>query len=458
MRRASRRLPVLAALALGCAALGCGGARPAADSALLVVVDTLRADHLGLYGYARRTSPALDAWAAGAAVFERAYSVSPWTLPAFGTLFTGRLPSHHMAGTFPRQPNGAAPGKKEFQRLSDAVPTLAQLLAGQGLATGAILCNAFLHPRFGLDRGFDTYDFIPCGPRDIRRADAAVDAALGWLGEHGERPFFLVLHLFDPHVVYEPPEGFRGLFARWLEERDDRVSDLKEIRGRLRRGEPLDREFLAAAYDEEIAFVDQQLGRLFRSLDERGLGDRLLVVVTSDHGEEFFDHGGFEHGHTIYDELLRVPLLLGGPGVRRGRHGSPVGLADLFPTLLEGLGYAPPAGLAGTSLWPLLGGAGGPDAEPRLLVAERTLYGPERRAAVRWPLKLAQDVRRGQLTLHDLAVDPGERRDLAAERPDQAAALLAELEAALAGGPGRSEAAELDDATVESLRALGYLD
>ena len=315
--------PLLRALALSLglilAASGCQA--HAARSVLLVVVDTLRADHLGVYGYDRPTSPHLDVWAEGGAVFDQAFGTSPWTLPSVATIFTGRLPSRHLAGIFNRGPDGHPPDRSQFQQLDPALPTLAEIAAASGIATGAVINNAFLGPQFGVARGFETYDFSSAGNKRLRRADVVVDLALTWLQKRGAAPFFLVVHLFDPHMDYDPPEATRGQFSSALVETGlPRVTE--RIRATLRRGQPFDREYLVALYDEEILFVDRQLKRLFDALDGGGLPDDVVVIVTSDHGEELFDHGWFEHGHSVYNELLRVPLIVRGPGIRPARHAT----------------------------------------------------------------------------------------------------------------------------------------
>ena len=175
---------------------------------MLIVVDTLRADHLGVYGYDRPTSPNLDEWAEGGAVFEHAFSTSPWTLPSFGTIFTGQLPSRHLAGTFVRGVDGRPPDRSQFGQLDTLLPTLAEAAAAAGFATAAVVNNAFLGPRFGVDRGFDSYDFSPAGNKQLRRADVVVDRALDWLRGQGETPFFLVI---ESYRLRRRASSLRGL-------------------------------------------------------------------------------------------------------------------------------------------------------------------------------------------------------------------------------------------------------
>ncbi len=450
-----------AALLLAAALGALGSCAPAAPrSVVLIVVDTLRADHLGLYGYPRPTSPVLDALARDAAIFERAFATSPWTLPSFGSLFTGRLPAEHRAG-WPAGAgeSGEAEGR-QFLPLSAGLPTLAESLGARGLDTAAIMNNAFLHSDFGVARGFATYDHIGGNRRRIRRADEVVDRALDWLGKEGRGDFLLVVHFFDPHLNYDAPEPFRGRFAgaEMTDEERNALMELRPLRQRVRQGEAVDWDFLIGAYDEEIAFVDRELGRLWRGLERSGRLAESLVVLTADHGEEFGDHGGFEHGHSLYGELVRVPLLVWGPGVEPGRRVEPVSLIDVFPTVLDALGLPAPDGLPGRSLKALLAGGAGP--ADRTLIAERTLYGAHRESAIAWPYKLIHAPRRPRETeLFNLEDDPGETESIWRLRRALADGLLAQLEAYRkhASSVAEDEPAELDEETLENLRSLGYI-
>lgn len=438
--RAAAALPAAVAVLLSAC-----GRPPRPDNVLLVVVDTLRADHLGAYGAERPTSPAFDAWAAEGLLFERAWATSPWTLPSVASILTGLEPARHGAGR-PRRDAG----KRNFTGLADGVETLAERLAAAGRATGAVVNNPFLHEKFGVARGFESWDYEAAGRTRSRRADESVDAALAWLDRVGDRPWLLLVHLFDPHLAYDAPAPYLGRFTGG-EPPAERRRKPSWIRDRLRRG-GFDLAPLTAAYDEEILFVDSQLERLRRGLEERDLAGRTLVVLTSDHGEELGDHGGFEHGHSVYDELLRVPLVLVGPGIEPGRIRAPVGLVDLAPTVLAALGLEAPPELPGVSL------LGAPPAA-RTLVAERTLYGEEEKAAMRWPWKLQWSPRSGAALLFDLEADPGERVDLAAQEPEVTQRMRALLEALeRAGERTRGGAPALDAETERELRSLGYVD
>ncbi len=438
------RASLLAAALVLLELAGCRPPQP--DSALLVVVDTLRADHLGLYGGRRPTSPNLDRRARRGLVFERAWATSPWTLPSVASLLTGRLPSHHGAGVKLRGADG-----RNFSRLAAEVPTVVEALRAAGLRTAAIVNNPFLDARFGVDRGFDTWDHRPGEGRKVQRADAVVDQVLAWLREQRDGRFFLLVHLIDPHLDYDAPAPFRGTFTGEEAGAPRPAVKMRTVRRALEAGEEVDMAFLEAAYDVEVAFVDAHLERLLAGLEELALDRRTLVVLTSDHGEEFGEHGGFEHGHSTFDEVARVPLVLWGPGIRAGRRQDPVTLLDVAPTLLSALGVAAPAELLGRSL------LGSPGEQP-CLVVERPLYGAEETALVRWPWKLRRE-RGSRASLFDLGRDPHERNDLARQRGDVAQRLDAALQRCTAGAPAAGAAAtELDAELEEELRSLGYIE
>jgi arylsulfatase A-like enzyme len=445
---------VLLFVANGSSGLGCADAPSSAPRGiLLIVLDTLRADRLGSYGAERPTSPELDSWVRSGRVYERALAPSPWTLPSFASVFTGELPSRHGAGIFER-----GDGERALAALDTALPTLAEQLGRAGYATAAIVNNPYLDPRFGLDRGFGHYDHVSGDNIRVRRADLMVDIALAWIDARGEVPFFMVLHLFDIHMNYDPPPSVRGRFTRGHPSRMRLpVSDFRAIRsGRVAVG-AAEVSFISAAYDEEVLFVDGQLGRLRRGLEERGLLDDLLIVLTSDHGEELFDHDGFEHGHAMWQELLHVPLVFWGPFVLAGRESSPVSLVDLYPTLLEAVGIQTPEQNAGRSLWSNL--LRGDSLRARTLHAEGILFGPERKVALRWPYKLVLDAEKPRHRLFDLEDDPGERVGIGKQRRDvarQLTATLRALESVTPPSPRRS--VRLDSEIRENLRALGYVE
>jgi len=457
-RRGAFALRGVLAIALLLVAGACGAAAP--RLVVVIGVDTLAAGHLGVYGAERPTSPFLDQLAADGVVFERAYATSSWTLPSFASIFTGRLQSGHGAGIRVNRSDREWEDERVAHRrviLDPAVPTLAEMLAAAGFTTVAVAQNPNLDPAFGVARGFDVYDYVMGSHDDKRRADVVVDHALELIDEHAGGDLFLFVHFFDPHMSYGAPPPYGGMFTDGLEggyqlpiavdprQLDREGPEVPEVR----------RRFIAAAYDEEIRFLDSQLERLVGGLRERGLWDEALVVLTADHGEELFEHDGFEHGHSLYDEVISVPLIVWGPDLVAGRSLAPVSIADVAPTVLDFESVQIPDGIFGVSLRPLLDGAD--PAEERLIVAEGILYGSEKKAAVRWPYKLIVDREDGTEELFDLRQDPAEKQPLTA--PERVAELREQLELALAAASQgvTLHQLELDEELQRRLRALGYI-
>ncbi len=425
-------------------ALGCS--TPPVDSCLVIVVDTLRADHLSLYGYPRPTSPELERWAKRGVVFENAFSTTSWTLPAFGTLFTGQLPSVHRAGMWTR-PNAWAP-------LDNSVPTLGEMVDTAEIQTAAFVSNAWLRKRgSGIWRGFDTYESVPdWAPNSdlYRSADRGVDSTLDWIDDQDGR-FLVVLHLMDPHYPLHPPEE---LLARFTSPRrpGTRTHLEPEDKQDTRDPSPEMRDTVTDLYDAEIAFVDRETARLLSELERRRLLHRMLVLFTSDHGEEIYDHGRYGHGQTLFNELLRVPLIAWYPSAIPGRRSEHVSWLDLVPTLLEALGVAPPGELPGDSL---LGVLRGGELEERPLIADGMNREPRAFAVIGNRYKLvSQD---SGLQLFDWQADPGERNDLWPGDTATVRGLLAEARRRLAPR-GEVAAEELPEDVLKHLRALGYLD
>ncbi|HXY39411.1 MAG TPA: sulfatase-like hydrolase/transferase [Vicinamibacteria bacterium] len=399
----------------GCA---CSGSTPRFPGAPLVVVsiDTLRSDHLPAYGYRGVATPNLDRFRKDAILFEHAYAQVPLTLPSHVTLFTGLLPFQHGV----RDNLG-------YQLDPAAHPTLARVLKQHGYATGAAVSAWVLRGASGIGDGFDSYDdriAAPAGAdaagRVQRKGDETTARAEGWLHGVKDRPFFLFLHLYEPHAPYDPPEPFRSRY-------------------------PL-------AYDGEIAASDAFVGRLLDELRRLGLYDRAVIVVLSDHGEGLGEHGEDEHGILLYRWALQVPLLLKLPGGRRAgeRVATPASLVDVVPTLLSLLGVKPKEGLPGRSLLEPA------TPSPRRIYAET--YYP--RIHLGWSdLRSLVDERDQYIEgarreLYDLARDPGERDDLAASEGDRLRARQKELAAFPSGleTPGAARSEEL-----QRLAALGYL-
>ena len=448
-----RLLSLLLVVALTTTLASCRGGDPAPPAAhdvprpnvVLISVDTLRADHLGTYRYARATSPNLDAFAQRGVVFERATSPTSWTLPAHASLLSGVSPYRHGAIS-------------EATRIRDDVPLLAELLRGHGYRTTAFVNAPFVGRDYGFARGFESFDQrFEERRRDLAERHGVILAALDGL----QPPFFLFLHYMDVHTPYRPPKQF-NVFAKDKRSsevlRDLGETSVLELQRAAREGRlamsATERDRLVDLYDGEILALDAHLGELLRRIEQRF--PDTLVILTADHGEEFLDHGGFGHGDTLYEEVLHVPLIVAGPGVAGGvRVSALASLVDVVPTVLERVGAAAPAGLEGRSLLAELRG-GELRAEDRTLALHTASHdGTLSLRGVRAnDRKLLRDDLKGTSALYDLASDPREQRNLL---PD---AHHASLERALAElrvpQPG-SAAPAPDPKTVESLKALGYL-
>lgn len=430
--------PAVAAAAAASGAVpaeGTAGAGPR-PHVLVYLVDTLRADRLGCYGYPRPTSPHLDAFAAGATLFEHAVAQSSWTKAAVASMFTGVWPPDHGAVGWAHS-------------LAPEAETLAEGLRGAGYRTAAFVTNPHVVPHFGFDQGFD--DFV----RRIKVPSDKVTALVErWLDRReDERPFFLYVHTMDPHAPYAPPEPYRSAFA----------PDHAKMPTWAPRWKWPDEAlpFLSNLYDGEIARNDASFGALMTALRDRGLYDDTLVVVVSDHGEEFREHGLWRHGNHLHAEAVNVPLILKLPGQREGRRvGNLVQHVDLMPTLLAAAGVPAPAAVQGRDLLPLARGEASPGPDPA--VRSHLLLGrvPEQLALVDgdWKLLYSPGTGGGTSALYRWREDPGERRDLAADLPVRTAVLTAQLHRRWRETHAQAAPeVELDAELQKTMRSLGYL-
>ena len=445
----------LAALAGTLASIACGAPEPSREAPrfnlVLISIDTLRADHVGAYGYPLPTTPHIDGLAQDGLRLSQCVAHAPMTLASHASLLTSLLPQHHGA-SIPRE-----------SRLSDDAVTLAEVLAEHGYHTASFNGGIQLDAAYGLDRGFDVYESTRAhdarapaltGPEDRMRH--VVERAIGWLNETPE-PFFLFLHSYEIHHPYTPDAEHLRLFdADYAGDLPDQIS--VELLERINDDdEPLPPEDLAHivhAYDAELRSADEAIGRLVAYLQQRSLYDDTLIVVTSDHGEEFGEHGWVGwHAHTLYDELLLVPLILKFPGSRFAGvvENSQARGIDVAPTVLAALGIEAPASYAGRDLTAAL------DTPTAAAVSMHDVPGNLPLWTLRtpdWKLK-----RVGREVLFDLAADPGERRDVARQHPEQAAQLR-RLGEKLLRERTRPEdiTAELTARTQEQLRELGYIE
>jgi arylsulfatase A-like enzyme/cytochrome c-type biogenesis protein CcmH/NrfG len=409
-------------------------AKPA-PNVVLITIDTLRADHVGCYGYKQIKTPNIDGLAAEGTRFDRAFAVVPVTLPSHTTMMTGTYPMlsgmHDFSGN----------------RLSPLQPTLASVLKQAGYQTGAVIAAAVLDSRFGLNQGFDFYydhfDFNRLDEANLdqmeRPGNVVADVALDWLAKNSQKKFFLWMHLYDPHFPYRPPE-------------------------------PYSREYAAQPYDGEIAFADEQVGRLLRFLKEKGIYRNTIIVLCGDHGESLGEHGEKTHGFFIYNATMHVPLIIRLPENTAARVvDDPVSLVDLMPTVLGAVGLEVPSQVQGRSLLPQLRDVRDHDDlhQDDQAARDRVLYGETYlpRLHFNWSeLRGSENTKYHFIDaprpeLYDLAKDPGEVHNLFAEKK----AVSEEMRAKLAGmireysaGKELAEKTGLDPDLMERLKALGY--
>ena len=410
---------------------------------ILITIDTVRADHVGCYGAQNVKTPTLDSLAHDGVVFERAISQVPLTWPSHAVILTGTYPFQNGVQDFTGEPLGP-----QFR-------SVAQAFHSAGYATGAVVSAFVLDRSWGLARGFDFYDDAfsaqtfekkDTGLVD-RRAGESVAHALAWLKKTPRRPFFLWLHLYDPHSPYDPPEPFRT-------------------------------EYSAHLYDGEIAYADHELGGLMSWLKQNHLYDSSLIVMLSDHGESLGEHGEDEHGFFVYNATVHVPLIVkppAGSGIPVGRRSEPVETAAVAPTLLELAGVKDVIGkqfqsraLLGDKLKEKLSeNKGGSDAADHTPADHAQAYSETFYpfSSFGWSPLHALETERFHFIeapkpeLYDLASDPGETKNIAAEQPAVVAVLREKLQALLARDPFREQAGgkgNLSPDAQDKLRALGY--
>jgi arylsulfatase A-like enzyme/Tfp pilus assembly protein PilF len=394
---------------------------------LLITIDTLRADHVGAYGYTPAATPTLDALARRGLRFNQAITVAPLTLPAHASLMTGTFPGYHGV-----RDNGAFV-------LDNGQTTLAEVLHARGYRTGAFVAAFVLDRRWGLHQGFDeyadTFDLAKYAP-DVgldavqRPGSEVVDEAIAWANQESTRPFFAWVHLYEPHAPYDAPAAIRARFPATT----------------------------VGAYDAEVATADVQVGRLLNALSTDRRLDRTIVAVLGDHGEALGDHQELEHGFFVYGETVRIPLILAGPGLPVREIADQVRIVDVMPTLLNLARVDIPQAVQGQTLVPLARGN-----HVQLAALSETWYP---RQHFGWSELTA--IRDGRYTfvaaprreLYDTQADPGETRNLAVSEPARADALeraLRELTARTSARAPAPAARPIDAQTADRLRSLGYI-
>lgn len=399
---------------------------------LLIVVDTLRSDHLGYNGYARATSPAIDAFVSSSRRYDTCVAQATWTVPSTASLLTSSYPFNHGL-TF-------GPGDtKAWHGLGDDKTTLAQVLQAEGFETAALIGNPILRAKLGLGRGFDEYELLD-DPEAIR---SAVTHIARW----GDDRFFLYLHLLGPHPGLDPPPPYDTMFGPAPAPLPDDGLSYQHVRVQSGPMKANYERWYRNLYDAEIRYTDKLLGDLFALLEVSGALERTVVVITSDHGEHLFDHGFLGHGMSVYEPLMHVPLAIRVPGAAAGVEPAVVEQVDLAPTLLQVLGVPV------REEWQWDGVVLDDDG---LGFCEQ---GP-RQAVRRGRYKLIVDRSTGLETLHDLAIDPAEMRDYSSHLPT----VRDELRAALitwqqqARSSVQTTPLTLTEEEIERLRALGYIE
>jgi arylsulfatase A-like enzyme len=447
------------ALALGA---GCSDEPKRAPHVILMTLDTLRADHLGCYGYERPTSPWLDGFATVATFYTRAHSTSPWTLPSHASLLTGKYPFEHGAHTFKVNEK-----KIELGVLDERHLTLAEALKAEGYQTAAFTGNAsFLKERFQLNQGFDTYYNKQSNGGRLNKQ------IVGWLKERGPDPFFLFLNYVDTHNPYQTGNGREAIDPGFLAKDDDRQSFyiLRELRPHiLKRQRPFPHEkvtLLTNQYDTAIRYLDAILEDLIGALEEMGLYDDTMIVITSDHGEFLGERDLIDHGRDVYEGVLWVPLIIKYPGQRVGKvDDSLVTGADIPHLILQRF----PKEIRKRTL---ISFPNAPDRQ--LAIAEKyyvhgdnfsKAYERERFDQVRTAIyagsyKYIHDSK-GNHELYDLAEDPSESNNLYSSKPDVVQKLeerWQRLRSEREEDMDPRAVREPNQQEIDSLRALGYLD
>jgi arylsulfatase A-like enzyme len=452
----SKRVPAILFLAGALLTAACSRAEktgPRPLNVILVVVDTLRADHLGVYGYSRKTSPNVDAFARRSVLFQNARSQASCTFPSVNSILTSRYPI-----TFLGQP-GQALG------IPAAIPSIAEILSARGYRTVAVSASTIVrstpsrrNPSGGFGRGFDLFlEDCQWKPAHCVNRHALSQLAAG--GRRDDDPLFLYLHYIDPHDPYAPPAGHPRRFAQGRPEKDwvrrgnpNPIGDHLYVGAPDPRATPADVQHLRDLYDDEIAYFDSQFAELLRTLESGGWLEDSIVVFAADHGEEFLEHKDVKHCRTVYDSLIRTPLFIHLPGVAGKAVPAPVQNLDIVPTLLDYLGIpAGPAKLEGESLRPLI--EKGTPGEP----FQYSLAGPYR-AVADGRFKLIEHLARRDFQLFDLQGDPGETKDIRDTDRRTLHRLRGELDAWMKRvDGGTDESLQKTREAQERLRSLGYL-
>lgn len=425
---------------------------PRPDHIIIVTVDAVRPDHLGCYGYSQNISPNIDQLARQGVVFDNAYANAPWTKPSVASLFSSLRPNIHR--TVDRD-----------HSLPDQILTMAERLKENGYFTCFINGGNPLIHEFRFDQGFDFYDY-----RESLDSAEVIRGLSSFLSQAQGKRIFAYIHLMDTHLPYHLHDGNRDLAENAPRNFVPGEFERRDVREPTSRDElaPEDKAHLVDLYDEQIRYSDRSVGEMVAMFRDAGILDRSLLVLTSDHGEELWDHDNYEHAHTLYEEVLRVPLIMMGEGLPPGRLKSRVRLIDILPSIMELVEPRFKKGeIAGESVWRYLRKDNGKCP----VFAAGTLHGDEKFCLIKddWKVILnTKDLTTNRpligfraedtVELYDLKTDPREKHNLRDEKPKVLAGLLKEL-ASLINTKSPIEARKeiLDEKTVERLRSLGYI-
>jgi len=442
-------------LALGLCLLAIGGCvssgprrPPAGSNVVFLVIDAAGARHLSCYGGERETTPNIDALAGEGTLFERAYAQAPWTWPSVASYMTGRRPP--VRGKIP----------------ADFVDRpLAAILKAAGLRTAAFSENPYVTGQLGMAKGFDVFEeYFPYevlaengAAYERIESDQTVSDVDAWLEANGQARFFLYVHLLPPHAPYDPPPPFSGRFDSAYEGSiEGRPDILKAIDDGETQIDARDLEHLVAQYQENLLYADHQVGRILESLRNRDLLDKSLLIVASDHGEAFQEHGRMLHNHTVYEEMIHVPLIIRfppGSACLPSKWSGVVELTDLLPTVLDFLDVPLPDDIHGSSL---LNVRGEGKAAERVARSWTSLMPALYAGLIAGDHKLIRNLDSGETELYNLRHDPDEKHDLSEEEPSLARQLSALLQSTGLSTIEMKDT-ELDEKTLKRLRSLGYL-
>ncbi len=397
---------------------------------LLIIIDTLNADHLGCYGYYRDTSPTIDSLAASGVIFNSCQAQASWTLPGMTSIYTGLSERSHHCGYY----DGLLYG------LDPEMPTIPTILQQQGYSTAAFVRTEFMGNEFGMDKGYDSFWIA----KDWFIKDTiTVDTLLSYFGNNEvSEPFLATIHFYDPHSPYQPTSPYDTFFTSSgsIGGLDDWPIDTDLW------NDPVLIEHLIALYDSEIRCTDNQISRLFQSMREMGLMNNTLVILVADHGEEFMEHGCTGHANNLYQQTIHIPLIFSGPGIESGSVISMnAGQFDVLPTVLAYLDIPIPNHVEGINLF-------GDIPEDRTIPSSGVVGDTSMAACLQETIKLMWFVEPDSVETYDIAIDPGEMNLIPTD------SLLLEEVLSYWASPCICEPTQNDSlAFVNKLKALGYL-